>query len=161
MHTKQPRTPGLSSFVPLRQRKGAGYPRSMSSLAVQQGALRLHEACACASIGRFSPGNAERKYERSRPFQIIHLSLDLDVDLENKAVDGAARLNIKRRARSGTHLHLDAVGFSLGAITLSVGNGKPQTLSERTDYSYDGEEIVIRLPADFAEGTLQIQYRAV
>src|SRR5690606_29415979 len=30
-----------------------------------------------------------------------------------------------------------------------------------TDYSYDGEEIVIRLPADFAEGTLQIQYRAV
>jgi len=133
----------------------------MSFFAVQNGSCRLHEACACASIGRFSPESVERKYERSRPFQVTHLSLDLDVDFDSKAIGGTARLDIIRRARSGTHLHLDAVGFSLSELTLSSENGKAHTLKERTDYSYDGDEIVIRLSPEFSQGTLQIVYRAV
>lgn len=126
----------------------------------QGSGTRLHAACACTSVGRFSPTTTERKYERSRPFHVTHLSLDLDVDLKGKAVSGLATLHLARRAQSGTEIVLDAVGFSLGKLTLTTETGK-KSLVEKIDYSYDGEHIAVHLPSEFSQGQLTIEYRAV
>ncbi len=121
---------------------------------------RLHAACACASVRRFSPGSTARKYERSRPFQITHLSLDLEVNLDDESVSGTAALDIVRRAHSGTEIVLDAVGFSLGRVALRADEGKLTELTEKTDYFYDGEHITVRIPEALSRGSLEITYRA-
>lgn len=135
---------------------------------------RLHAACACASVRRFSPANTERKYERSRPFQITHLCLDLIVDLKETAVSGVATMDVERRARNGTELVLDAIGFSLGELKLTqtpkkgapssnarAQEGEARALEEKVDYSYDGEHITVRLPSNFEAGKLSIEYKAI
>lgn len=121
---------------------------------------RLHAACACASVRKFSPTNTERKYERSRPFQVQHLSLDLDVEFDQKAVSGTASLRIQRRAPSGTELSLDAVGFQLGELVLTETGGRPKRLNEGTDFYYDSDSLTIHLGEDFDTGLLEIEYRA-
>ncbi|HEY3668658.1 MAG TPA: hypothetical protein VGL19_21825, partial [Polyangiaceae bacterium] len=62
-------------------------------------AQRLHSRCACSSAGSpFALAGTERKYERSRPFAIPHLSLDLSLDFATKSVSGAATLSFERVA---------------------------------------------------------------
>src|SRR5688572_1362020 len=87
----------------------------------------LHAACASTAAGRglrgtFAAPGTERKYERSRPFVLTHLALDLQLDLEQKSVGGSARLDFKRLAPAGQELSLDAVGFELGRLLLTSGD---------------------------------------
>lgn len=123
-------------------------------------ASRLHAACACASVKRFTPGSTARKYERSRPFQVTHLALDLDVDMKSKSVSGTATLDFVRRAPSGKELRLDAHGFQIEALRLKSGKAAFRKLPQSA-YSYDGDEITVSLDEEVKEGTLEVSYRAV
>jgi len=68
---------------------------------------RLHEGCGCAlGRGNFSLAGTERKYERSRPYRIEHLFVDLVLDFETKSVRGRAVLDFQRVAPEASRLPL-------------------------------------------------------
>ncbi len=126
---------------------------------------RLHAACACASSRRFTPGSTQRKYERSRPFQVTHLALDLDVGFKDKSIQGSATLSVIRRAPAGTELRLDAVGLQIARVELRspqlpAGKKKAAKLKETVDYQYDSKELIVSIPPLFKEGELYIEYSA-
>jgi aminopeptidase N len=115
---------------------------------------RLHERCACgAARGPFSLAGTERKYERSRPYRIEHLFIDLSLDFEAKSVRGRAVLDFQRSAPEACSLQVDAIGFQLDSVRVDDGSGlKP------AKYSYDGETISLE---DLPErGQLRIDYKA-
>lgn len=115
---------------------------------------RLHERCACGAVrGPFSLAGTERQYERSRPYRIDHLFVDLALDFETKSVRGRAVLDFQRVAPLADSLQLDAVGFELESVRVDGGSG-----FEPVSFSYDGEHIQVQgLPE---RGQLRIDYRA-
>src|SRR3954468_623185 len=95
----------------------------------------LQSRCACSSAGSpFALAGTERKYERSRPFAIPHLSLDLALDFESKSVSGSATLDFERVAKNAAELALDAVGFEIESVRLNTGKG-----FQSTPFDYDGD----------------------
>ena len=113
---------------------------------------RLHEGCGCGlGRGNFSLAGTERQYERSRPYRIEHLFVDLVLDFETKSVRGRAVLDFRRVAPDGASLELDATGFELDSVRVDDGAGlKPAS------FSYDGE--VIALTGLPERGQLRIDY---
>jgi aminopeptidase N len=94
-----------------------------------------------------------RKYERSRPYRLDHLFIDLTLDFETKSVRGRAVLDFQRVAPEASSLLVDAIGFELESVRVDDGSGlKPAS------YSYDGE--VLRLEALPERGQLRIDYKA-
>jgi len=62
---------------------------------------RVHERCGCgAARGPFSLAGTERQYERSRPYRIEHLFVDLALDFETKSVRGRVVLDFSASRRS-------------------------------------------------------------
>ncbi len=115
---------------------------------------RLHERCGCgAARSPFSLAGTERKYERSRPYRIDHLFVDLVLDFDAKSVRGRAVLDFQRVSPEADRLQVDAIGFELGSVRVDDGAGlKPAT------FSYDGEVLVLEgLPE---RGQLRIDYVA-
>ncbi|HSC88025.1 MAG TPA: M1 family aminopeptidase [Polyangiaceae bacterium] len=119
---------------------------------------RTHARCACAGTS-FGSAAVERKYERSRPFVVTHLALDLDVLFEARAVEGEARIDFERRAPNGRELALDAVGFVLHSVSLRMGDDE-RLLSDKGGYAYDGETLTVTIPEELLRGTLSVRYRA-
>jgi aminopeptidase N len=121
-------------------------------------AQRLHERCACASLGpgSFALAGTERKYERSRPFLVRHTFLDLSLDFEAKAVSGCARLELTRVAPDADSISLDAVGFELGEVFLLEERG-----SRRAEVEYDGETLRVLGLSGLAQPRIEIHYRAL
>ncbi|HEX6278343.1 MAG TPA: M1 family aminopeptidase [Polyangiaceae bacterium] len=117
---------------------------------------RLHERCACSSAGSaFVLPGTERKYERSRPFTVRHLFLDLELDVRAHSVSGTATLDIERVAEGATEIALDAVGFELRKVELErAGKFAP------ADYEYDGERLVVAGLDSLGQGRLRIGYSA-
>jgi aminopeptidase N len=115
---------------------------------------RLHERCACgAARSPFSLAGTERQYERSRPYRIEHLFVDLVLDFETKSVRGRAVLDFQRVAPQPSSLLVDAIGFELESVRVDDGSGlKPAR------FSYDGEVLALEgLPE---RGQLRIDYKA-
>ena len=115
---------------------------------------RLHERCGCgAAKSTFSLAGTERKYERSRPYRIEHLFIDLTLDFESKSVRGRAVLDFQRVSPKESGLLVDATGFELESVRVDDGSGlKPAS------YSYDGEVLTLEgLPE---RGQLRIDYKA-
>jgi len=115
---------------------------------------RLHERCGCgAAKSTFSLAGTERKYERSRPYRIEHLFIDLTLDFETKSVRGRAVLDFQRVSPNESGLLVDATGFELESVRVDDGSGlKPAS------YSYDGEVLTLEgLPE---RGQLRIDYKA-
>jgi aminopeptidase N len=117
---------------------------------------RLHERCACSSAGReFILPGTPRRYERSRPFTVRHLFLDLTLDVQNQAVSGTAVLDIERLAEGAESITLDAVGFELGPVELeSAGKWKP------APHDYDGDRLSISGLGAIDRGRLRVAYTA-
>ena len=115
---------------------------------------RLHERCGCAlARAPFSLAGTERKYERSRPYRIEHLFVDLTLDFDRKSVRGRAVLDFRRAAPEASHLELDATGFDLSSVRVDDGGGlKP------VEFSYDGD--VLRVEGLPERGQLRIDYEA-
>src|SRR6186997_3161626 len=81
---------------------------------------RLHARCACAGAAApFTLAGTERQYERSRPFTISHLLLDVVLDFAHRSIDGVATLDYERKDVDATELVLDAVGLSLAEVSLA------------------------------------------
>jgi len=119
-------------------------------------AQRLHSRCACSSAGSpFALAGTERKYERSRPFSIPHLFLDLALDFETKSVTGSATLDFERVAASASELSLDAVGFQIESVRLSTGKAFADT-----PFDYDGDTLTVRGLDGVDAGKVEIRYRA-
>ncbi|MES1187142.1 MAG: M1 family aminopeptidase [Myxococcales bacterium] len=115
---------------------------------------RLHERCGCgAAKSTFSLAGTERKYERSRPYRIDHLFIDLTLDFETKSVRGRAVLDFSRVSPKESGLLVDAIGFELESVRVDDGTGlKPAS------FSYDGEVLALEgLPE---RGQLRIDYKA-
>src|SRR5688572_4676223 len=131
----------------------------------------LHAACATTAAGRglggaFATPGTDRKYERSRPFVVTHLALDLELDFNRKAVSGSARLDFKRLAPQGRELTLDAVGLDIGKVLLSTEDGHTIELTlgrlePGQGYEYDGDTISVPIPSGQNSGVLLIEYSAV
>jgi aminopeptidase N len=115
---------------------------------------RLHERCGCgAARSPFSLAGTERKYERSRPYRIQHLFVDLALDFATKSVRGRAVLDFERASPKPSSLQVDAIGFELESVRVDDGTGlKPAS------FSYDGE--VISLEGLPERGQLRIDYKA-
>ena len=117
---------------------------------------RIHERCACSSAGsHFVLPNTPRQYERSRPFTVRHLFLDLELDVRKKSVSGVATLDIERVAEGAREIALDAVGFELGEVELeSAGTFR------RVEHEYDGDRLVIGGLGAVDRGRIRIRYSA-
>lgn len=117
---------------------------------------RLHARCACSSApGPFVLAGTTRQYERSRPFSITHLALDLKLDFPRKSVAGSATLSFKRVAPDADELRLDALGFELSAVELLIGKRRSAAV-----YDYDGETLIVRGLSPHKEGQVRVTYRA-
>ncbi len=121
---------------------------------------RLHERCSVASAAGFGAApfalaGTERQYERSRPFVIKHLALDLELHISKKAVSGAATLDFERVSPDETELALDAIGFELRRVRIDTGGGWSDA-----PYEYDGDQIRIAVPERVPAGRVEVEYRA-
>jgi aminopeptidase N len=118
-------------------------------------AQRLHSRCACSSAGSpFALAGTDRKYERSRPFAIAHLFLDLALDFETKSVSGSATLDFQRVAANAAELRLDAVGFELESVRVDTGKGLLDT-----PFDYDGDTLTVRGLERADTGKVEVRYR--
>ncbi len=126
---------------------------------------RIHESCGCfghrlaSDKSRFQFGSTRRKYERSRPFAVRHMALDLDIDFKGKSVQGSASLDFSRRAPSARELRLDALGFVIEQVQLALDDGPMRTLSQST-YTYDGDCLIVPLDETVETGRIIVSYRA-
>jgi aminopeptidase N len=97
----------------------------------------------------------ERKYERSRPFAVTHLDLDLTVEVSGGRVQGSATLTFDRRSPTATELTLDAIGFELKKVRIDVGKGPKDA-----PHVYDGDRIVVTVPKSARSGKVEVTYAA-
>jgi aminopeptidase N len=96
-----------------------------------------------------------RQYERSRPFTVRHLALDLTLDVAKKSVHGSATLDIERLAPKADSLSLDAIGFELERVELASGRAfRPLR------HDYDGDRILVQGLEGIERGRLRVTYRA-
>jgi aminopeptidase N len=120
---------------------------------------RVHAGCSCAGTGRagspFVLAGTTRKYERSRPFAIRHLALDLGLQPKRKSVAGTATLDFERVSPTDTELVLDAIGFELSRVRIDTGGGWSDA-----PYEYDGDQIRVQIPPRVDHGKIEIDYRA-
>ncbi|HWA75857.1 MAG TPA: M1 family aminopeptidase [Polyangiaceae bacterium] len=121
-------------------------------------AQRLHERCACASLGAgsFALAGTERKYERSRPFLVTHTFLDLSLDFAAKAVSGTARLDLRRVSPDAETVQLDAIGFELFELLLISGKN-----SRQAEFEYDGETLTVLGLGGLEQFQIEVRYCAV
>jgi aminopeptidase N len=117
-------------------------------------AQRLHSRCACSSAGSpFALAGTERKYERSRPFAITHLALDLALDFPTRSVSGTATLSFERVAPDASELPLDAIGFRLESVRLDTGKGFGAAA-----FAYDGDSLVVQGLERVRSGKIEVRY---
>ncbi len=132
---------------------------------------RIHQRCACGSeLGWFEGGGradsttfvlrgTQRVYERSRPFVIDHIALDLDIDHEKRALAGSAEITVRRVAAGASELNLDAVGFEIEAVQLLKGKRHNKRGWRATDYVYDDEVLTVSIPSAVEHAFVRVKYR--
>ena len=117
---------------------------------------RLHSRCACSGAGSpFALAGTERKYERSRPFAIPHLFLDLALNFESKSVAGTATLSFERVAPEASQLSLDAVGFTIESVRVDGGKG-----FAAAEFTYDGDTLTVLGLGKAKAGKVEVRYSA-
>lgn len=99
----------------------------------------------------FAFASSPRHFERDRPFAIEHLALDLALDFPKKSIRGSASLVFRRVDPDASALELDAVAFTIDAITVDGKSVK---------YTYDGKRLVVVVPKGLEQGTLVVGYQA-
>jgi aminopeptidase N len=120
---------------------------------------RLHARCSCSlglAAGRpFTLPGTTRKYERSRPFQVHHIFLDLTLDVPRKGLRGTATLDVERTDDDAGEIRLDAVGFDLGAVTIDTGAGFVPAA-----HTYDSETLAVTIEGDVRKAKIRVAYAA-
>ncbi|UQA61579.1 M1 family aminopeptidase [Polyangium aurulentum] len=129
---------------------------------------RLHDRCACGSslssysqaLGAARPfalAGVQRVYERSRPFKVEHIALDLSLHISKKSVTGVATLELARIDARATEVALDAVGFDLESVELSLEGA--DAFAPAT-HGYDGQVLRVQIPERAAKASIRVKYRA-
>jgi aminopeptidase N len=117
-----------------------------------------HARCGSISLMAtprpFSTSATPRVYERSRPFKVSHLFLELELDVKKKEVHGTATLDVERIDAGATELSLDGVGFEIARIDFEGKKRRAAT------FSYDGETIRIPIGPDVRSAKVRITYSA-
>jgi aminopeptidase N len=100
---------------------------------------RHHARCVCAGAAFAAQSSAARPFplpsstrhfERDRPFAIVHLALEIALDVGAKSIRATATLDVRRIDPSVDELVLDAVGFGVREVTV---DGRSAT------WRYDGQ----------------------
>ncbi len=128
---------------------------------------RVHERCACGSshssyradyradgASTFTLEGTRRVYERSRPFRIDHIALELELDVAERRFAATAELTIVRVDAEATEVSLDGVGFDIARVELSRGRGKWRAAS----FVYDGEVLTVPFARTERRGVLRVRY---
>jgi aminopeptidase N len=102
----------------------------------------------------FTLGGTTRVYERSRPFVVRHLSLDVALDTEEKAIDCVATIDVERIDASAEELCLDAVSFDVREVSLVDKRKAP------VEVVYDGNTLRIPIGREKRAARVRIAYRA-
>jgi aminopeptidase N len=112
---------------------------------------------AAAAVGKeTAPPTEPLRTAADRPFDIRDILLDLHVNLEKKTVEAQATLQLQS-LRPIKSLTLDAVGFEVKKVTLSMGDRE----AAPAHYTHDGKNLIVQLdPAWPAgrKGTLRVDY---
>ncbi len=126
---------------------------------------RLHARCAglggcrhesqelavAAGARPFAFASSPRHFERPRPFAVEHIGLELELDFEKRCVRGSATVEIRRVDPEATAIELDAVGFTLGEVTLA---------GKRARHSYDGKTLVVDVAPSVDRAEITVAYSA-
>ena len=83
----------------------------------------------------FAPPGTKLQFTGDRPVRVVHVRLELDLDLAGRTLDGLATLTLAARRAQVTSFVLDAVEMDVREVTL---DGKP------ADFDYDGETLRLR-----------------
>ena len=119
-------------------------------------ASSFHAVCGgTPGLSRFALAGTTRQYARSRPFDIRHLALDLDLLVDDKSVKGTASLEFERVSSEAGTFTLDAVGFDIDSVVLWVGDA-----TVNAKWQYDGDQLHVEVPSDVSDGVLHIEYAA-
>jgi aminopeptidase N len=89
------------------------------------------------------------------PFAFTHLTLELQVQIDEKQVTGSATLDFERVSHDATTLILDAIAFEIHQVEIEDGKGV-----KAAQFSYDGEQIEISIPRRTKAGRVRIGYTA-
>src|SRR3954471_21863661 len=100
---------------------------------------RCGSACLLGGPRPFALSGTPRVYERPRPFNVRHLSLEIELDPAGKAIDGTATLDVERVDPSATELCLDAVSVEIREVALLDGKRRPGK------YVYDGDTLRVAI----------------
>jgi aminopeptidase N len=85
----------------------------------------------------FSPPGTPLRYAGDRPFRTARVRLELDLDLAQRRLSGAATLHMEARRDGLTTLTLDAAELTIDSVAV---DGK-----ETESFRYDGQALVIKL----------------
>ncbi|MDB4940761.1 MAG: Aminopeptidase [Labilithrix sp.] len=112
----------------------------------------LHEGLEHGAGGRpFAFASSPRNFERDRPFAVEHIALDLTLDFVRKGIRGSAALTLRRVDPDARAVDLDAVGFSIEAVTLD---------DEPAVYICDGRRLLVDVPLGKGGGVVRVTYAA-
>ncbi len=128
---------------------------------------RHHDRCACgstlseyrASAGSTRPftlAGTKRVYERSRPFAIRHIALDMELVVEKKSIAATARIDLARVDCAARELSLDAIGFEIESVEI----GSTASGFEAARHTYDGETLRVAIDEGCSETSVRVRYRA-
>lgn len=90
-------------------------------------------------------------YAPDRPFDALHVFLDLDVDLRRKTLSGSCVTTVRARRAGVRRLDFDAVGLKVSKV---LADGRPVRFRH-----LDGK-VAVRLPKDLPErGEARVEFR--
>jgi aminopeptidase N len=115
---------------------------------------RCGSACTLGAPRQFVLGGTTRVYERPRPFGVRHLSLDVSLDVANKAIDAVATLDVERIDDAATEIALDAVSFDIASVTFVDKRTSP------AKFVYDGNTLRVSIPREWRTARIRVTYRA-
>jgi aminopeptidase N len=101
----------------------------------------------------FAPPGTRTNFTADRSLRIVHVRLELDLDLQGKRLAGTATLTLASRRDELAVFALDAVEMDIDSVTL---DGRPAT------FDYDGERLRVTCARPFArdaEFRAEIRYR--
>ena len=104
-----------------------------------------------AAARPFAFASSPRNFERDRPFAVEHIALDLTLDFTKKSIRGSASLVVRRTDPDALVIDLDAIAFTISAVTLE---------RRPVHYIYDGRRLLIDVPHAFEHGTIEVTYAA-
>src|SRR5262249_40383256 len=102
----------------------------------------------------FTLGGTTRVYERSRPFEVRHLSLEVALETDSKSIDAVATIDVERIDGEAEELCLDAVSFDIRDVSFVDKRTTP------LQSVYDGNPLRVPTARDKRTARVRIAYRA-